>query len=205
MTASAAPRRRTLVLLAVVFLVAFAALMLTGQDNEPDSSISAIKDSFGQSRTLIAWTCYVGMASCAVLVFLGTAVRTALRSGRRSWTGDVAMLGFVVIALTIASWGVSSLAMWHAVDQGDDASIRALNYVDTSNFLPLMLGMACAMIGTGTAGLAGDTLPRWLAVVSIVLGCLAPLGPLGFVPAMLLPVWMVVVAVAIRLEPASTT
>jgi hypothetical protein len=111
------------------------------------------------------------------------------------------MLGFVVIALTLASWVVSGLSMWHAVDQGDDASIRTLNYIDTSNFVPLMLGMACAMIGVGTAALAGGSLPRWLAVVSIGLGMLAPLGPLGFIPAMLLPLWALVVAAMVRVDP----
>ena len=46
------------------------------------------------------------------------------------------------------------------------------------------------------------TLPRWLAVASIVLGILAPLGPLAFVPAMLLPIWLVVVSALVRVgEP----
>jgi Na+/melibiose symporter-like transporter len=204
-TASPVPRRRTLVLLAAVFLVAFAVLLLSGQDNESDSSLATITSSYDQSHALVAWSSYAAMAACAVLVFLGGGIRSALRSRRQPWTADVAMLGFVVIALTIASWVVSGLGMWHAVDQGDDASIRALNYIDTSNFLPLMLGMACAMVGVGTAALAGGSLPRWLAVVSIVLGCLAPLGPLGFVPAMLLPLWALVVAAMVRLEPVHPT
>ena len=91
--------------------------------------------------------------------------------------------------------------MWHAVDQGEDVSIRALNFIDTANFLPLMMGMVCAMVGAGLAGLASGTLPKWLAVASVVLGCLAPLGPLGFIPAMLLPIWLVVVASTVRLDP----
>jgi hypothetical protein len=198
-TASSVPRRRTLVLLAAVFLVAFVALLLSGQDNESDSSIATIKGSYDQSHTVVAWASYAAMATCALLVFLGGGIRSALRSRRQAWTADVAMLGFVVIALTIASWVVSGLGMWHAVDQGDDASIRALNYIDTSNFLPLMLGMTCAMVGVGTASLVGGALPRWLAVASIVLGCLAPLGPLGFIPAMLMPLWVLVVAIVIRL------
>jgi hypothetical protein len=201
-TAASVPGRRTLVLLAIVFVVAFVALLLSSQDNESDSSLASIKASYDQSHTVFAWTSYAAMAACAVLVFLGGAIRSALRSRRQPWTADVAMLGFVVIALTIASWVVSGLGMWHAVDQGDDASIRALNYIDTSNFLPLMLGMACAMVGVGTAALMGGALPRWLAVASIVLGCLAPLGPLGFVPAMLLPIWLVVVSALVRVgEP----
>ena len=197
--ASSVPRRRTLVLLAAVFLVAFATLLLSGQRNESDTSLATIKGSYDQSHALVAWVSYAAMAACALLVFVGGGIRAALRSRRQAWTADVAMLGFVVIALTIASWAVSGLGMWHAVDQGDDASIRTLNYIDTSNFLPLMLGMACAMVGVGTAALVGGALPRWLAVASIVLGCLAPLGPLGFIPTMLMPLWVLVVAIMVRL------
>jgi len=198
-TASTVPRRRTLVSLAVVILAVFVAMLATGVDNESDSSLGTIKGSYDYGRTVLQVTSYAGMAMCALFVFLGAAVRTALRSRRPVWTADVAMLGFLVIGLTVAGWAVSGLAMWHAVDQGEDASIRALNFVDTANFLPLMMGMACAYVGAGLAGLASGTLPRWLAVASVVVGCLAPLGPLGFVPAMLLPLWLVAVAATVRL------
>jgi hypothetical protein len=193
-TTSNLPRRRTLVVLAVTFVTIFVAALATSAETNADSSLATIQAAYDQSRTLIMVTSYAGMAACAVLIFLGVAVRSALRAQRPTWTADVAMLGFVIIALTIASWVVSGLALWHAVDQGEDASVRTLNFVDTSNFLPLMLGMICAYVGTGAAGLVSGTLPRWLAVPSIVVGLLAPLGPLGFVPAMLLPIWLVVVS-----------
>ena len=196
---SSVPRRRTLVALAVAILVVFVAVLATGGDNESDSSVATITSTYDYSATVLQVTNYAGMAMCALLVFLGAAVRAALRSRRPSWVADVAMLGFAVIGLTIAGWAVTGLAMWHAVDQGEDASIRALNFLDTANFLPLMMGMVCAYVGTGLAGIASGTLPRWLAVASVVVGCLAPLGPLGFVPAVLLPLWLVAVAATVRL------
>jgi hypothetical protein len=202
-TVATVPRRRTLVALAVVFLAGFAALMASGVDNDSDSSLAAISDSYDFSESALQVTNYAGMAMCAVLVFVGAGIRAALRSRRPVWVADVAMLGFVVIGVTIASWAVSGLAMWHAVDQGEDASVRALNFVDTANFLPLMMGMICAYVGSGLAGLAAGTLPKWLAVASVGIGCLAPLGPLGFVPAMLLPVWLVAVAACVRLAPTT--
>ena len=201
---SSLPRRRTLVLLAVTFVTVFVAALATGADTNPDSSLATIESAHDQSYLLVMITSYAGMAACAVLVFLGVAVRSALRAQRPTWTADVAMLGFVVIALTIASWVVSGLALWHAVDQGQDASVRTLNFVDTSNFLPLMTGMICAYVGAGAAGLVSGALPRWLAVASIVLGLLAPLGPVAFVPAMLLPIWLIVVSALVRVgEPES--
>jgi len=198
-TASTVPRRRTLVALSVTILVVLAAVLATGSDNESDSSLATIKDSYDYGQTALQVTSYAGMVLCALLVFLGAAVRAALRARRQPWTADVAMLGYTVVGLTVASWAVSGLAMWHAVDQGEDASVRALNFIDGANFLPLMMGMVCAYVGTGAAGLASGTLPTWLAVVSIVLGCLAPLGPLGFASAMLLPIWFVAVSAWVRL------
>lgn len=203
-TAESVPRRRTLVLLAVTFVIVLVAAVATSAETEPDSSLSTIESAYDQSRMLMMLASYAGMAGCAVLIFLGVAVRSALRGRRPTWTADVAMLGFAVVALTIASWVVSGLSLWHAVDQGEDASVRTLNFVDTSNFLPLMIGMMCAYIGAGAAGLVSGTLPRWLAVASIVLGLLAPLGPVAFVPAMLLPIWLIVVSALVRVgEPES--
>ena len=203
-TAASVPRRRTLVLLAIMFVTVLVAAVATGAETEPDSSLATIEAAYDHSRMWMMVTSYAGMAACAVLIFLGVAVRSALRGRRPAWTADVAMLGFVVIALTIASWVVSGAAMWHAVDQGEDASVRTLNFVDTSNFLPLMTGMICVYVGAGAAGLVSGTLPRWFAVASIAIGLLAPLGPLGFVPAMLLPIWLVVVSALVRVgEPES--
>jgi hypothetical protein len=198
-TAPSVPRRRTLVGLSVAFLLVLVVFVATGSDNESDSSLSTIRDSYDFSETALRVTSYAGMVLCALLVFLGAAVRAALRSRRNPWTADVAMLGFAVVGLTISGWVVTALAMWHAVDQGETASIRTLNFIDTANFLPLMMGMICAYVGTGVAGLASGTLPRWLAIASIVLGCLAPLGPLGFAPAMLLPIWAVAVSAWVQL------
>ena len=198
-TSRSVPRRRTLVGLSIAILIALVVAVSSGSDNESDASLSSIKDSYDFGQTALQVTNYAGMVLCALMVFLGVALRAALRARRQPWTADVAMLGFTVVGLTVASWLVSGLAMWHAVDQGEDASIRALNFIDTANFLPLMMGMICAYVGAGAAGLVSGALPRWLAVVSIVLGCLAPLGPLGFASAMLLPIWMVLVSALVRL------
>jgi hypothetical protein len=198
----AAPGRRLLLTLAIVFAAAFAALILSGSDNEPDAEPAALIADLDTSEAFIQWTSYAAMAACAVLIFFGAALRATLAGHVRRWTVDAAFIGFVALALVLASWTVSGLALWHAEDLGDPAAVRVLNLVDTSNFVPLMLAMICALVGTGVTALRTEALPTWLSVVSIVLGCLAPLGPAGFVPFMLFPVWMVVVAALVRLDPA---
>jgi hypothetical protein len=196
------PSRRVLVVLAVVYVAFFAVLLLTGAEHDPeDDPVKLIADN-DTSYALMSVTSYFGMITCAVLVFYGAALRTALVSRGRRWTADVAGAGFVLMALTVASWVVSALALWHAEDLGDKAAVRAMLLIDTSNFLPIMIGMICVLAGTGLTGLMTGVLPRWLAVVSIVLGCLSPLGPAAFAPFMLFPIWMIVVAATVRLDPA---
>jgi hypothetical protein len=198
----APPGRRVLLALAVVFAVAFAALLLTGSDNEPDADPADLIAAQDSGHALVAWTSYAAMAACAVLVFFGAALRAALSARGRRWTADAAFIGFVAMALTLAAWTVTGLAIWHAQDLGDPAAVRAVNLLDTSGFLPVMLALICALVGTGLTGLRSGVLPTWLCVASIILGCLAPLGPAGFVPFVLFPVWMVVVAALVRTAPA---
>jgi hypothetical protein len=54
------------------------------------------------------------------------------------------------------------------------------------------------MIGVGVTTLADGALPKWMAWGSIVVGAMAPLGPGGFVPFMLFPLWVVAVAAIVR-------
>ena len=61
-----------------------------------------------------------------------------------------------------------------------------------------MIGLMCAMIGVGVTTLADGALPKWMAWGSIVVGAMAPLGPGGFVPFMLFPLWVVAVAAIVR-------
>lgn len=200
LTSNQAPRRRTLVVLALLVLVSFVAMLALGSDNEPNASVHDLVGSYDYSETLLRVQSYFAMVFCAVLLFLGVATRAALRGRTRPWVADVCLIGFGVIALTIASWAVTGLAMWHAVDIGDATMVRTANLYDTSSFLPLMCGMICLYVSAGLAGLGAETLPTWLAVASLVLGVIAPLGPLGFVSFMVLPLWLVGVALTVRLE-----
>ncbi|HRD62769.1 MAG TPA: hypothetical protein PL137_17835, partial [Nocardioides sp.] len=66
--ASAVPGRRTLVGLALAIVLVFVVFMATGSDNESDSSLSSIKDSYDFSHTALQVTSFGGMVLCALLV-----------------------------------------------------------------------------------------------------------------------------------------
>ncbi|MCY7300259.1 MAG: hypothetical protein LH616_13740 [Ilumatobacteraceae bacterium] len=197
----ARPRRATLVVMAVALLVVYVAMLATGSDVSYDASLSDIVHSYDQSRGAMQLAAYVGMVFVGLLLFFGAALRNALRVSAESWLADVTLLGFVALAATLGSWIVTDVAMWKAVDYGDESAIRTIAVISDAGFLPLMASMIAVYLGTGLAGLLTGALPRWLAIASIAIGILAPLGPLGFVGATLLPIWLVATAVTVRLTP----
>ena len=145
--------RRTMVTLAVIYLGFFAFLMASGADREPDANPTKLIADYDISATVIQIVTYSTVVAGAVLVFFGAALRSALTVRTRRWTADVALLGFVLMALTLVTWAISALALYHAVDIGDTGVVRAINVIDTTNFPLAMLSMSCAMVGVGVTAL----------------------------------------------------
>ena len=58
------------------------------------------------------------------------------------------------------------------------------------------IGLATAFIATGLGGIRSSVLPRWFAILTIVLGVLGALGDAGIPPGglvnyLLLPFWLI--------------
>lgn len=197
------PRRQTLVAMAAVILVVYVVLFAVGSDAAYDDDLATITNAYDQSLRAIQVASFVGMAFVGLLLFFGAALRNTLRAATPTWLADVSLLGFAGLAATFASWFVTDLALWKAVDVGDESAIRAVATVADAGFLPLMAAMIAAYAGTGLAGLRTGALPRWLSIASIVVGVMAPLGPLGFVGMLLLPLWILATALTVRLAPTA--
>jgi hypothetical protein len=191
--------RRTMVTLAVIYLGLFAFLMVTGADRQPDADPAKLIADYDMSATAVRILTYVTVIAGAVLIFVGAAIRSALSLHTRRWTADVALAGFVLMGLTLVTWAISALALYHAVAIGDTGVVRTINVIDTTNFPLAMLSMSCAMIGVGVTALQERALPTWLCWATIVLGIMSPLGPLAFAPFVLFAIWIVVVAATVRL------
>jgi hypothetical protein len=194
--------RRTMVTLAVIYLGLFAFLMVTGADRQPDADPAKLIADYDMSATAVRILTYVTVIAGAVLIFVGAAIRSALSLHTRRWTADVALAGFVLMGLTLVTWAISALALYHAVAIGDTGVVRTINVIDTTNFPLAMLSMSCAMIGVGVTALQERALPTWLCWATIVLGIMSPLGPLAFAPFVLFAVWTIVVAARVRLSDA---
>jgi hypothetical protein len=192
--------RRVLVGLAALFLAGFVVLMASSTDREPDADPAKIISSNTTSLGTAQVQSFALMALCGVLVFLGVGIRSRLVRRGPVWTADVSLVGFALLAMGFAGFGLSGLMMAHAIDIGDPTVVAATNLLDTENFLPLMAAFICTYVGIGATGLITGALPRWLGWASVVLGVAAPFGPAGFAPFMLLPVWLLVVAWCLRTD-----
>ena len=196
---AAGPARRTLLLLSGCYSALFVALFLFGGGEGPSAETAgeSVISQYSQSQAGVAIGSYGLVVTGALLIFWGSGVRRML-SRDRAWTADAGFAGAVVFALTLMAWAVSSLAMYDAVQTGTPAVAQAMNVIDHANFVPAMLGLVCTMVGIGLAGLRTGALPRWLAVASVVIGAMAPLGPGGFVPFSLFPIWLILVSALLR-------
>jgi hypothetical protein len=122
------------------------------------------------------------------------ALRRALRRGHADWLADAAFGGTIAMAMAIVGFVVTAYAMHDAVKTGDATVAQSINILDHANFVPAMLGLCCTFLATGLSSLRTGALPRWICLVSVILGVASPLGPAAFAPFALFPVWVIVVA-----------
>lgn len=169
------------------------------QDRPGQATAATIQDQLIRNHGAVACLVVTGVA----LVFFATALRGQLRSGeaREATYSSVAHGG-----LLLASAGLSQLVVWNwglingAADAQDDQALHVLSYVSYFGFAGMGVGLAATLVATGLAGIRNEVLPRWFAVVTLVMGVLCGLGtagvpPGGLVTYLLLPLWLIAAAV----------
>ncbi|MEO8696708.1 MAG: hypothetical protein ABI658_24575 [Acidimicrobiales bacterium] len=177
---------------ALLFLVAFAG----SDDADPETAGAELiaKHAKSDGATFVAGTALI--IAAIALIFFGGWLRQMLRSktARPDWLPDVAFAGAIVHAVTLTIFVSAAKSVQDGISTGDAVIAQTLNIHDGNNFVTAMLGLACVLIATGVSAYHSGALPRWLAIASIVLGAMAPLGPGGFAPFLLFPIWVIVVA-----------
>lgn len=175
-------------------------LFRTGDQDSPGSMTTAvIRDHLALNYAAIG--CLVVMA--IALVFFGTALRSHLRAGeaREATYSSIVYGGLLLVAA-----GLSQMVMWNwglingAADAKDDQALGILSFVGFFGFAGMGIGIATTLLGAGLAGLANAVLPRWFAILTLVLGVLSALGTAGIPPGglvnyLLLPLWLIAAAI----------
>jgi hypothetical protein len=173
-----------------------AALQKTSSEDIPGAATpQVIHDHLGLNYASQGCLVVMGIA----LLFFATAVCNLLRSGEASEAtySNVVYGGWVVVVA-----GLSQMVTWNwglingAADAEDDAALRSLSYVSYFGWAGMGIGLATAFVAMGLGGMSSSVLPRWFAILTIVLGVLGALGDAGIPPGglvnyLLLPFWLI--------------
>ena len=180
--------------------VAYAALSKTSTKDSPGgASTHVINDNLANNNAAQGALVLMGIS----LLFFATAARNLLRAGeaREATYSNIVYAGWIVVAAALAQMVAIGWALVNgAADADDQAAVTILGYLQSFSWAGLGIGLATAFIATGLGGLASAAVPKWFAIVSIVLGVLGALGnagipPGGLVTYLLLPVWLIVASI----------
>ena len=144
---------------------------------------------------------------CVLMLLFTTAIRRALRSGERgsSAHANAAFAGGIVVAIGITVFGLMGMASAEAADKHNSQAVITLGYLNDNTWLLFIAGLAVFYLATGLGGLRTGALPKWLSIVTLVLGVLGLLGPAGIAVFFATPVWLIVTGIVLyRRQPAAT-
>lgn len=181
------------VLAGLLFVVTMFA-KYSEEYRDPDAA-TIIKDHAAQNAVAA-----IAMAlCCTALLFFAAAVRSALRSGEsgESTYSAVAYGAAVLIALSKALDAQMVFAANAAADQDDLAALHTLTYLGNASWLPWVAASAAFYLAVGLGGLRTAALPKWLAVVTVVLGLGCLLGPAGIAVYFVTPAWLIVTGIVL--------
>lgn len=140
-----------------------------------------------------------------MLVFFAAAARRSLRSGEagESTYSSVAHGGLLVAATGFGLLGVVQIALTNSADAKDAAATATIGQLALIGWLPALAGLVAAFWGFGLGGLRNATMPKWFAIVTVVLGVVGVLGPLAMVVYLLLPLWLIAASAVIASRSAA--
>lgn len=176
-----------------------AAVAITWSKPEESEPVATVMDYWRDHETAYQVLSY-GIAPVLAVLFVafGVALRSALRSreGGEASFSALALGGAVMAAATVGLVGAIEAAAVSAAGDGLTEATVTLHKLDSFIFVPWVAGFAAMTLAAGIGGLRTTALPPWLAWVSIVMG-VAFLTPAGFVPFLLMPLWLAVTGVTI--------
>lgn len=194
--------------LVVVVLVFLGFGPITGTTPDEKASGAAVVSAYSQhgTRDMLGF-CLVAVA-VGLLLFYGSALRMKLRQaeGDRTFLSTTAFAGVLMAAAGLLVAGVIHFALLLAARNNLPDVARTLNFLDSNDFWPIQFGVAAITIPTGLSILNGSSMRKWLGWVSIVVGVVSALGPLGFFGLLAFILWLPVAGFIIgRHDPAAAT
>ena len=123
----------------------------------------------------------------------------ATAEGGRGMLAQVAFGGGLIFAAGGAFDATLTFAMAEAAEDVSPQSLLALMALFENDFIPLAVGLQLFLLGTGLAAWRLGVLPKWLAVITLVLGIIA-VTPIGFASFLAMALWIPITAILLALR-----
>src|SRR5918992_3971159 len=154
-------------LIGVLFTVFAAVAILVGGDTpDTDASAAEILDHYEDEGPVFVGIIALLLAGVAILFFAGALRRHFVAVGP-DWLAAVVFGGAVVFAAGLGIFLSSQVALVEAADKEQEATLQALNVLDTSNFGTAAIGMAIVYLASAWHILASRSLPVWIGWLSL--------------------------------------
>jgi hypothetical protein len=136
----------------------------------------------------------VGIGVVFMIFFFGMLIRW--NGTQALWASLTGLAGFIIAASGFAfSGGVDGMLV-NNYNIYTAPTAQTLNVFNQDFFLPVVVGLAVAVIGYGIAFLISHVLPKWVGVVGIVLGIGITLpGAASFFALLAIIVWVLMVSI----------
>lgn len=182
------------VLIGIAF--AFDGYLETGPDTPDDPA----RLTWLATHQAIGIAAAIASAVLSLLMFFfAAAVRRALLA-RDHVTGSYAAVaygGMIALAAGASADAALQLGALDAASRGHGDVVLTLGYLSEFSWIPWIVASAAMFLGLGIGALVTDALPRWLAVVTLVLGGLCLLGLPGIVVYLVSPLWFAATGIAL--------
>jgi hypothetical protein len=191
------------VLFVVVLIVAFA---LGGEPPDAaDEPVQEVVDFYADNEDSVFIGGVLQGIGGALLIFFGGYLYKRLRAAGAEASAAVAFGGLIALAVGIALDGTINIALTELVngDEGpDEGAVQALGVLWTNDFLPLAMGMAVFLWGTGVAVVRHGGLPTWMGWVAIV-AAITAISPAFFVAGIVAALLVLVSSIMFSMEERS--
>jgi hypothetical protein len=161
----------------------------TPDDPSDPAAVKVIGDAVTQNY-VAGFALLVG---ALMLVFFAAAARKSLRAGEagESTYSSVTHGGLLVAAVGFGLLGIVQIALTNSAKDHDATATATIGQLALIGWLPALAGLVAAFWGLGLGGLRNAALPKWFAILTVVLGIIGVLGPLAFAIYLLLPLWLI--------------
>jgi hypothetical protein len=194
---------RWMALMGPLFLILFAVIIaLGGETPAEDSSGAQVIDKLGDKGDAVLWAAFITGPTVAALLIFVSWLRMSF--GREVGAPRKLMqYGAVTYAVALLLNAVVSLAEAGAAEDKRAEVAETLNRLNSTLWLPLVIGAGVLLIGAGLSVLRSGALPSWLGWVALAVGVISLLGPGGFLGFFVTPIWIAVAGAMLYLRPSA--